>query len=66
MPGDQILVHGEYSKDQAVVTLSPLDISEDGKTCYISFSGVTPYEQKGTKTKFYAAYPAELVKNASH
>ena len=66
MPGDQILVHGEYSKDQAVVTLNPADISPDGKTCYISFSGVTPYDQKGTKTKFYAAYPAELVKNATH
>ena len=66
MPGDQILVHGEYSKDQVIVTLNPADISSDGKTCYISFSGVEPFVQKAVKSKFYAAYPAEIVSNASH
>ena len=66
VPGDQILVHGEYSKDQIIATLSPSDISEDGKTCYISVSGVAPYEQKAVKSKYYAAYPAELVNNANH
>lgn len=66
LPGDQILVHGEYSKDQVIITLEPKDISDDGKTCYISFAGVEPYEQKAVKSKFYAAYPAEIVNNANH
>lgn len=66
IPGDQILIHGEYSEDQIIVTLTPSDISEDGKTCYLSVEGITPYEQKGVNSKYYAAYPAELVKNASH
>ena len=66
VPGDQILVHGEYSKDQVIVTLNPADISSDGKTCYISFAGVEPYVQKTVQSQFYAAYPAEIVSNASH
>lgn len=40
--GDQILIHGEYSQDQVIVTLTPSDISSDGKICYLSVNGVTP------------------------
>lgn len=66
LPGDQILIHGEYSKDQVIRTLTASDISSDGKTCYVSVDGVTPYEQKVTKSKYYLAYPGELVNNESH
>ena len=65
VPGDKILVHGEYSKDQVIFTLTPADISDDGKTCYVSVAGIAPYEQKIVKSKFYAAYPADLVSNSS-
>ena len=65
VPGDQILIHGEYSADQKIVTLAPADISEDGKTCYVNVEGVTPFEQKAVKSVYYAAYPAEYVSNAS-
>lgn len=62
--GDQILIHGEYSENQKIVTLTPADISEDGKTCYVDVAGVTPYEQKAVKSTLYLAYPAEVVNNA--
>ena len=64
--GDKFVVHGEYSKDQLPITLTADDISEDGKTCYVSVEGVAPYEQKITKTQFYIAYPGEMVQNDSH
>ena len=66
LPGDQILIHGEYSKDQVIRTLTSSDISEDGKTCYLSVDGVTPYVQKATKARYYVAYPGEMVVNESH
>ena len=66
VPGDQILVHGERTDDQVVFTLASADISEDGKTCYVSVDGIAPYEQKGVNSKLYAAYPAELVSNPAH
>jgi hypothetical protein len=55
VPGDKILIHGEYSKDQSIVTLTPADISEDGKTCYLSVDGIEPYVQKIVKSKYYVA-----------
>lgn len=61
--GDQLLIHGETNEDQKVVTLTPGDISADGKTCYVSVEGVTPFEQKILKSKYYIAYPAQLVDN---
>ena len=64
--GDQILVHGEYSSDQQIYTLTPADIAEDGKTCTISVRGIAPYEQKNLKSVYYAAYPAEMVVNDKH
>lgn len=66
IPGDQFVIHGEYSKDQLTYILTPEDISQDGKTCYVSVEGVTPFEQKTTKTEYYIAYPAHAVKNDSH
>lgn len=63
--GDQLLIHGETSEDQKVITLTPSDISADGKTCYVSVDGVAPFEQKTVKSKYYIAYPAELVNNPS-
>ena len=61
--GDKILVHGEYAADEAVITLTEKDITADGKTCYISVDGVTPFVQEGVETKYVVAYPGELVKN---
>ena len=66
VPGDQILIHGEFSEDQKIVTLTTKDISADGKTCYVNVEGVTPFEQKSIKSVYYAAYPGELVNNPSH
>lgn len=63
LPGDQLVVHGESNKDQLTITLTAEDISADGRTCSINVSGVTPYEQKATKTVYYVAYPGELVQN---
>ena len=34
--GDQIVVHGEYAKDQVTVTLAAGDISGDGKTATVT------------------------------
>lgn len=65
VPGDQILIHGEFSEDQKIVTLTEKDIENGGKTCYVSVEGIAPYVQKGVKSVYYAAYPAELVSNPS-
>lgn len=63
--GDKLIIHGENTSDQKTVTLTAEDISDDGKVCYLSVGGVTPYEQKVVKSKYYVAYPAELVNNPS-
>ena len=34
--GDQIVVHGEYARDQVTVTLAAGDISGDGKTATVT------------------------------
>ena len=63
--GDQILIHGKStgSGAYAIVTLKSSDISSDGKTATISFSGVTPYDRtdKGYTSSLYAGYPANAV-----
>ena len=64
--GDKILVHGEFAADEAIITLAEKDIAADGKTCYISVDGVTPYVQDGIETKYVVAYPGELVKSDKH
>ena len=61
VPGDQILIHGATFKDHVVATLTPADISEDGKTCYVDVAGIEPYTQAGVKSKYYLAYPAQFV-----
>ena len=66
LPGDRFIVHGEYAKDQLSIILTQDDISEDGQSCQINIEGVTPYEQKGIKAKYYIAYPGEMVTNESH
>ena len=65
VPGDQILIHGKAAKDKVVVTLTPADISEDGKTCYVNFGGIEPYTQSAVKSKYYLAYPAQVVGSSS-
>ena len=70
-PGDQIIVHGEYtgSGKSDTVTLTAGDISADGKKATISFSGVAPYDRssdKGYTSTIYAAYPASSVKDNDH
>ena len=70
-PGDRILVHGEYtgSGKSATVTLEAGDISADGKTATIRFSGVKPYDRssdKGYLSSIYAGYPADAVINNDH
>lgn len=62
--GDKILIHGELSADQSLVTLTERDITADGKTCYVSVEGVTPYVHEGDSAHYTIAYPGELVKNA--
>lgn len=63
VPGDKLVVHGEKSKDQITITLSAEDISEDGRSCSIKVEGVPPYEQKGTSSVYYIAYPGDIVSN---
>ena len=69
-PGDQILVHGEYTGEgkSATVTLTASDISSDGKTATITFSGVAPYDRtdKGYTSNLYAGYPASAVPMDEH
>ena len=64
--GDQIVVHGEYAKDQVVVTLSAGDISGDGKTATVKVDGLFPYEREDCTSTLYASYPAAVVDNLRH
>ena len=65
VPGDQILIHGKSASDHVVVTLTAADISEDRKTCYVSVGDIEPYTQTGVKSKYYLAYPAQVVTSSS-
>ena len=71
-PGDQILIHGDYTRPgygYPIVTLSESDISADGRTATFSVSGVTPSTHsatKGYKSTIYAGYPASAVKTGEH
>ena len=59
--GDQIVVHGEYARDQVTVTLAAGDISADGKTASVELSqDVTDYY--ADPDGLYAAWPAQAVK----
>ena len=62
MAGDKILIHGGSSDNQKIITLEAADIIND-TICSINVEGVTPYKEKGSKVTYFAAYPADLVKN---
>ena len=64
--GDQIIVHGEYAKNQVTVTLSASDISSDGKSATKSVSGLYPYKREDCSSTLYASYPASAVDNLKH
>lgn len=66
LPGDKLVVHGEYAKDQQTITLTEGDISSDGKICYIDIAGIPPYKQKAIKAEYFIGYPGEMVSNQSH
>ena len=64
--GDQIVVHGEYAKDQVVVTLAAGDISSDGKSATKTVDGLKPYKRDDCASVLYASYPADLSDNLKH
>ena len=64
--GDQIVVHGEYAKNQVTVTLAAGDISDDGKTATVTVDGLYPYKREDCSSTLYASYPASLVNNLKH
>ena len=64
--GDQIVVHGEYAKNQVVVTLSAGDISADGKSATLTVEGLYPYQREDCASTLYASYPASAVDNLKH
>ena len=64
--GDQIVVHGEYAKDQITVTLDASDISGDGKTATKKVDGLRPYKRDDCASTLYASYPASAVSNIRH
>ena len=64
--GDQIVVHGEYAKDQVTVTLSAGDISGDGKSATVKVDGLYPYQREDCSSTLYASYPASVADNLKH
>jgi len=64
--GDQIVVHGEYAKDQVVVTLESADIQSGGKTATKTVEGLYPYTREDCSSVLYASYPASAVDNLKH
>ena len=64
--GDQIVVHGEYARDQVTVTLAAGDISGDGKTATVTVENLYPYQREDCNSTLYASYPAALVNNLKH
>ena len=64
--GDQIVVHGEYAKNQVTVTLAAADISADGKSATKTVDGLYPYKREDCSSTLYASYPASAVDNLKH
>ena len=64
--GDQIVVHGEYAKNQVTVTLGAGDISSDGKSATVTVDGLYPYLREDCTSTLYASYPASVVDNLKH
>ena len=62
VPGDKILFHGGSSDNQKIVTLKAEDIIDD--TLFtVDLSDLKAFKPKVGKAKYFAAYPADLVKN---
>lgn len=61
-PGDKILFHGGSADNQKIITLKQEDIVDD-TLCTVDLSGLKPYKTPTSNVKYFAAYPAELVKN---
>ena len=64
--GDEIVVHGEYAKDQVTVKLSASDISSDGRSASLSVGNLYPYIRKDCASTLYASWPASAVDNLKH
>ena len=64
--GDQIVVHGEYAKDQVTVTLAANDISSDGKSATKTVDGLYPYQNDEVNSTLSASYPASAADNLKH
>ena len=64
--GDQIVVHGEYAKDQVTVTLAAADITDGGKKATKTVDGLKPYVREDCTSNLYASWPAELASNPDH
>ena len=64
--GDQIVVHGDWAKNQVVVTLGAGDISGDGKSATVKVDGLYPYQRDDCSSTLYASYPASVVDNLKH
>ena len=64
--GDQIVVHGEYAKNQVTVTLAASDISADKKTATKTVEGLYPYKREDCTSVLYASWPASAVDNLKH
>ncbi|MBO4634252.1 MAG: hypothetical protein J5669_02635 [Bacteroidales bacterium] len=64
--GDQIVVHGEYAKDQVTITLAAADISDGGKKATKTVDGLRPYVREDCSSTLYASYPADAVANIDH
>lgn len=62
VPGDKILLHGGSVDNQKIVTLASEDIIDD-TLCRVDMSGLKPFKPKVGESKYFAAYPADLVKN---
>ncbi|MCR5549050.1 MAG: hypothetical protein K6F25_09905 [Bacteroidales bacterium] len=66
VPGDQIVVHGEYAKNQVTVTLGAGDISADGKSATLTVENLYPYRREDCGSTLYASYPAAMADNLKH
>ena len=64
--GDQIVVHGEWARDQVVVTLGAGDITGDGKSATVTVDGLYPYLREDCSSTLYASYPASVADNLKH
>ena len=64
--GDEIVVHGEYAKDQVTVKLAASDISADGKTASLTVDNLYPYSREDCASTLYASWPASAVDNLKH